>query len=178
MHTPVAHLSDSLRESLNQPGSFVVLGTIDPSGCPSLIPVGSLVSRTPSLLLMGLRRTLHSLSNIEANPNVGILHMSHGNKVKIKGLAAAHSEIPGSGSYFGVPCMIVAVNVTSVESITTGVSVQPFVYWTWRVKHLESLSDIRQYLLSVDPGSFEPPHPEVPHPAGPGSLPSGGRTTF
>ncbi len=156
MDTPVTSLSENLRESLNQPGSFVVLSTLDPSGFPSLIPVGSLVSRTPALLLMGLRRTLHSLANIRANPHVGILHMGHTNKVRIKGLAVAHDEIPGSGSYFGVPCLVVAVRVQTVESIATGTSTQPFVYWTWRVKHLESLSGIREYLLSVDPVSFEP----------------------
>jgi len=162
MDTPVTSLSDSLRESLNQPGSFVILSTLDPSGFPSPIPVGSLVSRTPTLLLMGLRRTLHSLGNIRANPHVGILHMSHTNKVKIKGLAAAFGEIPGSGSYFGVPCLVVAVKVLAVESIATGASVQPFVYWTWGTKHLESLSDIRGYLLSVDPAPFEPAAVNLP----------------
>ncbi len=156
MDTPVTSLSDTLGESLNQPGSFVILSTIDPSGFPSLIPVGSLVSRTPTLLLMGLRRTLHSLANIKADPHVGILHMGYANKVRIKGLAVAYDEIPGSGSYFGVPCLVVAVKVLGVENIATGASLQPFVYWTWRVKHLESLSDIREYLLSVDPASFEP----------------------
>ncbi|MDP2856919.1 MAG: pyridoxamine 5'-phosphate oxidase family protein [Bacillota bacterium] len=156
MNPLVQNLSDSMRESLNQPGSFVVLSTIDHAGFPSLIPVGSLVSRSPTLLLMGLRQSLRSLANIQANPNVGILHISHGNKAKIKGLATIHGEIPASDAYFGIPCRIVAVRVTGVESIATGVSVQPFVYWTWGVKHLEALDSIRKYLLSVDPGSLAP----------------------
>jgi len=152
----VQNLSDSMRESLNQPGSFVVLSTIDCSGFPSLIPVGSLVSRSPTLLLMGLRQTLRSLANIQANPNVGVLHISHANKARIKGLATVHREIPGADSYFGVRCRIVAVQVTGIETIATGASVQPFVYWTWGVEHLEALDGIRRYLLSVDPGSLPP----------------------
>jgi hypothetical protein len=158
-----------MRESLNQPGSFVILSTIDPQGFPSLIPVGSLVSRSPTMVLMGLRQTLRSLANIRKNARVGILHLGSRSKFRIKGLATPHGEIPGSDSYFGVPCLTVAVDVSFIETIATGASVQPFVYWTWGVKHLEALDSIRRHLLSMDLGPLAAGTAPASRPVMPGS---------
>lgn len=143
-------LSDVMQMDINRKASFVVLSTIDPSGCPSAIPVGSLVARGPACLVMSLRENQRSLDNIRQNCRVALLHVGPRVWLTIKGRATVCHKIPGSAERFAAPLLVVKVDVDEVTAIKAIVQANPFTFWTWDVDRLQALNEVRDYLMALD----------------------------